>query len=86
MQLARAMDRDRLRRWWLSPEGEVFRRWVSLRLQSAGEFLSSESLDFSVPVNQTKASRMQGECRPLRFLLEQEKLLDELEEIAENQG
>jgi hypothetical protein len=83
MQLTRAIDRERLRRWWLSPEGAVMRRWVERRLLSAGEFLSNESLDLSLPANQTKASRMQGECRPLRFLLESDKLLDELEGIAE---
>ena len=85
MQLTRAMDRERLRRWWLSPEGVVLREWITRRLSAAGEFLSNESLDLSVPGNQTKASRMQGECRPLRFLLEQEKLLDELEAIAEQE-
>jgi len=83
MQLTRAIDRERLRRWWLSPEGVVLREWIERRLQSAGDFLCNESLDLSVPANQTKASRMQGECRPLRFLLDQEKLLDELEAIAE---
>lgn len=82
MQLTRAMDRERLRRWWLSPEGAVMREWVEKKLAAAGEFLSNESFDLSIPSNQTKASRMQGECRPLRFLLEQEKLLDELEAVA----
>jgi hypothetical protein len=83
MKLTHAIDRERLRRWWLSAEGVVLRQWISRRLATAGEFLSNESLDLSVPANQTKASRMQGECRPLRFLLDEEKLLDELEGIAE---
>ena len=61
----------------------MLRQWISRRLATAGEFLSNESLDLSVPANQTKASRMQGECRPLRFLLDEEKLLDELEGITE---
>ena len=83
MQLTRAIDRERLRRWWLAPEGEVIREWVAQRLSSAGEFLANEALDLSVPSNQTKAARMQGECRPLRFLLDEEKVLDELEAIAD---
>lgn len=83
MHLTRAMDRERLRRWWLSPEGEVLREWINRKLRAAGEFLSNESLDLSVPGNQTRASRMQGECRPLRFLLDKEKFLDELEAIGE---
>jgi len=59
------------------------RQWVERRLSAAGEFLSNESLDLSLPSNQTKGSRMQGECRPLRLLLERERLLDELEAIVE---
>jgi hypothetical protein len=83
MKLVRAIDRERLRRWWRSPEGDVFRVWISRRLAAAGEFLSSESLDLSIPANQTKASRFQGECRPLRNLLDEQKLLDELEFLVD---
>ena len=79
----RATDRATLRAWLTSQEGQIFQAFLTEKLEENRVKTNRNDFHLFDPKCLHEAVKCQGEARLIQEILDENKLLDRLEKLAE---